>query len=149
MSAERVVDELAALPTTSVSFVDDNFLANVPRAFKIVELIRERGVKLTYYGMQARTDTISKHPDLVAAWREIGLETILIGFEAASQARLDSVSKGATLEQNEKADGHPQPPAHPHVGRVHRRPAVHEGGFPANSRPTASRRASSTRSSRS
>jgi hopanoid C-3 methylase len=103
MSAERVVDELEALPTTSVSFVDDNFLANVPRAFKIAELIKKRGVKMTYYGMQARTDTISKHPDLVAAWREIGLETILIGFEAASQARLDSVSKGATLEQNERA----------------------------------------------
>jgi len=103
MSAERVVDELEQLPTTSVSFVDDNFLANVPRALKIVDLIKKRGVKLTYYGMQARTDTISKHPDLVAAWKEIGLETILIGFEAASQARLDAVSKGATLEQNERA----------------------------------------------
>ena len=103
MSAERVVDELPTLPTTSVSFVDDNFLANVPRAFKIVELIKQRGVKMTYYGMQARTDTISKHPDLLAAWREIGLETVLIGFEGATQAQLDAVSKGATIEQNERA----------------------------------------------
>jgi hopanoid C-3 methylase len=103
MGAERVVDELEKVPVPSVSFVDDNFLANVPRAFKIVDLIKKRGVKMKYYGMQARTDTISKHPDLVAAWKEIGLETILIGFEAASQKRLDDVSKGATLEQNEKA----------------------------------------------
>jgi radical SAM superfamily enzyme YgiQ (UPF0313 family) len=53
--------------------------------------------------MQARTDTISKNADLLKAWREIGLETVLIGFEAASQAKLDAVSKGATVEQNERA----------------------------------------------
>jgi hopanoid C-3 methylase len=103
MSAERVVDELETVPVPSISFVDDNFLANVPRAFKIVELIKKRGIKMRYYGMQARTDTISKHPDLVKAWKEIGLETILIGFEAATQGRLDAVAKGATIEQNERA----------------------------------------------
>jgi len=102
MSAERVVDEVEAAETSSISFVDDNFLAHVPRAFKIVERIRHRGIKKTF-GMQARTDTISKHPDLLAAWREIGLETVLIGFEAATQAQLDAVSKGATIEQNERA----------------------------------------------
>jgi len=102
MSAERVVDEVEAAETSSISFVDDNFLAHVPRAFKIVELIRHRGIKKTF-GMQARTDTISKHPDLLTSWREIGLETVLIGFEAATQAQLDAVSKGATIEQNERA----------------------------------------------
>jgi hopanoid C-3 methylase len=39
----------------------------------------------------------------VKAWKEIGLETILIGFEAATQGRLDAVAKGATIEQNERA----------------------------------------------
>jgi hopanoid C-3 methylase len=102
MSAERVVAEVEASPSESISFVDDNFLANVPRAWKVVELIRERGIK-RLYGMQARTDTISKHPDLLKAWREVGLQTVLIGFEAATQARMDAVSKGATIEQNERA----------------------------------------------
>ncbi len=102
MSAERVVDELEAVEPTAVSFVDDNFLAHVPRAWKILELIKARGIRKTY-GMQARTDTISKHPDLLAAWKEVGLETVLIGFEAASQEKLDAVAKGATVEQNERA----------------------------------------------
>lgn len=102
MSAERVVDELETVQPRTVSFLDDNFLANVPRAWKILELIRERGIRKEF-GMQARTDTISKHPDLLAAWRESGLETVLIGFESASQAKLDAVSKGATVEQNERA----------------------------------------------
>ncbi len=101
-SAERVVDEMEAVEPTAVSFVDDNFLANVKRAWKILELIKSRGVKKTI-GMQARTDTISKHPDLIEAFREVGLETILIGFEAATQERLDAVAKGATVEQNERA----------------------------------------------
>jgi hopanoid C-3 methylase len=102
MSAERVVAEMETIGPKYMAFLDDNFLANVPRAWKILELIRERGIKKEY-GMQARTDTISKHPDLLKAWREVGLETVLIGFEAASQEKLDAVSKGATVEQNEKA----------------------------------------------
>jgi len=102
MSAERVVDELETVKPTAVSFVDDNFLSHVPRAWKILELIRERGIRKTY-GMQARTDTISKHEDLIAAWKEVGLETILIGFESATQEQLNAVAKGATIEQNERA----------------------------------------------
>ncbi|MCX5683380.1 MAG: cobalamin-dependent protein [Planctomycetota bacterium] len=101
-SAERVVAEVETAVTRTISFVDDNFLANVPRAHKIADIIRERGIKKEF-GMQARTDTISKHPDLLKKWREIGLETVLIGFESASQEKLDSVAKGATVEQNERA----------------------------------------------
>jgi len=101
-SAERVVAEIETIGTRTISFVDDNFLANVPRAWKIVELIKARGIRKEF-GMQARTDTISRHPDLLAAWREAGLETVLIGFEAASQDKLDAVAKGATVEQNERA----------------------------------------------
>ena len=101
-SAERVVAEVETVQTRTISFVDDNFLANVPRAWKIVELIKARGIRKEF-GMQARTDTISRHPDLLAAWREAGLETVLIGFEAASQEKLDAVAKGATVEQNERA----------------------------------------------
>jgi radical SAM superfamily enzyme YgiQ (UPF0313 family) len=96
------VDELETIRPTAVSFVDDNFLSNVKRAWRVLELIRERGIKKSI-GMQARTDTISRHPDLLAAWREAGLETVLIGFEAATQDKLDAVSKGATVEQNERA----------------------------------------------
>ena len=102
MSAERVVDELETIRPTAISFVDDNFLSNVKRAWRVLELIRERGIRKSF-GMQARTDTISRNPDLLAAWREAGLETILIGFEAATQKQLDAVSKGATVEQNERA----------------------------------------------
>jgi radical SAM superfamily enzyme YgiQ (UPF0313 family) len=102
MSAERVVAEVEAVQTRTISFIDDNFLANVPRAFKIAQLIRERGIRKEF-GMQARTDTISRHPDLLKTWREVGLETVLIGFEAATQEKLDAVAKGATVEQNERA----------------------------------------------
>ena len=102
MSAERAVAEIETIKTRTISFVDDNFLANIPRAWKIVELIKARGIRKEF-GMQARTDTISRHPDLLTAWREGGLETILIGFEAASQDKLDAVAKGATVEQNERA----------------------------------------------
>jgi radical SAM superfamily enzyme YgiQ (UPF0313 family) len=102
MSAERVVAEIETIGTRTISFMDDNFLANVPRAWRIAQLIRQRGIRKEF-GLQARTDTISRHPDLIKAWREVGLETVLIGFEAASQDKLDAVAKGATVEENERA----------------------------------------------
>jgi radical SAM superfamily enzyme YgiQ (UPF0313 family) len=102
MSAKRVVDELETIKPKHVAFLDDNFLAHVPRAWKILELLKERGIEKEF-GVQGRTDTIAKQPDLIAAWRDMGLETILIGFEAASQRKLDQISKGATIEQNERA----------------------------------------------
>jgi radical SAM superfamily enzyme YgiQ (UPF0313 family) len=97
-----VVAEIETVKTRTISFVDDNFLANVPRAHQIADIIRQRGIKKEF-GMQARTDTISRHPDLLRQWREAGLETVLIGFEAATQDKLDAVAKGATIEQNERA----------------------------------------------
>jgi radical SAM superfamily enzyme YgiQ (UPF0313 family) len=101
-SPEWVVEELESLDEPHVFFTDDNFLANVNRSREIARLIRRRGLRKKFT-LQARSDTIVQHPDLIAEWREIGLYTVFIGFEQPNQKGLEKLNKHNSIENNEKA----------------------------------------------
>ncbi len=101
-SAARVVDELASLAEDTVLFTDDNFLASPRRAGQVARLVTKRGLR-KHYNMQARSDTIVRHPELLAAWREVGLTTVVIGFEKPDQAALEGVNKHNSVANNEAA----------------------------------------------
>jgi radical SAM superfamily enzyme YgiQ (UPF0313 family) len=101
-SPARVVEELAQVAEPTVLFTDDNFLASPKRAAEIARLIRERGLRHAY-GMQARSDAIVRYPELLAAWREIGLQSVFIGFEKPDQGALEGVNKHNSVANNEQA----------------------------------------------
>ena len=101
-SPERVADELEQREEKFVLITDDNFLLSVNRAKKIAEVIKERGIK-KHYSFQARSDTIVKHPEVIAQWREIGLSHVFIGFESLDQEELQAVNKKNDVETNEAA----------------------------------------------
>ena len=101
-SAERIADEVAAVDEPHIFFTDDNFLLSVPRARRAAELIAERGLR-KQYTFQSRTDTITRHPDLVRQWRDIGLISVFLGLEKASTSGLDDLNKKNTAESNEAA----------------------------------------------
>ncbi|MGB9791192.1 MAG: B12-binding domain-containing radical SAM protein [Thermacetogeniaceae bacterium] len=103
MSPERVVEELAQLPPGDVLFADDNFLANIPRVCEIISLIKRRRLPKRRYIIQARSDTIVANSDVIAEFREVGLDHIFIGFEKVDQEGLDSVEKRNSIENNERA----------------------------------------------
>jgi len=62
-SAESVVEEIAAMPeeVELICFADDNTLLNIRRAWRLVELVRERGIRKKFM-MYARADTIVEIP---------------------------------------------------------------------------------------
>ena len=101
-SAHRVVEELTQVEEPNVLFTDDNFLSDIPRSREIARLIRERGIRKRYQ-IQARSDAIARHPEVIAEWRDVGLGTVFIGFEKPVQAELEAVNKRNTVENNEKA----------------------------------------------
>lgn len=101
-SPRRVVEELESIAEPKVFFTDDNFLASVRRSQELARLIRERGIRKQYY-IQARSDVIVRHPELIAAWREVGLDGVFIGFEKPDQTGLDAVNKNNSVENNERA----------------------------------------------
>jgi len=101
-SPARVVDELEAIEGRNVFVTDDNFLASVPRAEAIADLLMQRGVKKRFI-FQARTDSIARHPEAMAKLREAGFATAFLGLEKIDAAGMDSVHKANTVESNERA----------------------------------------------
>ncbi|MBF7082582.1 cobalamin-dependent protein [Desulfallas sp. Bu1-1] len=103
MSPERVVEEVERLPAGDVLFTDDNFLADVRRAERIASLLKSSRLPKRRYIIQARSDTIMKHPEIVRQWKEIGLDQVFIGFEKIDQSGMELVNKQNSVENNEKA----------------------------------------------
>ena len=103
-SPESIVDEMAGLPEDIelVCFADDNTLQDTRRAWRMVQLIRERGIKKRFM-MYARTDLIVGHPDLMAALKEIGLEYLLVGIESFRDEDLKKLNKKVAAETNIEA----------------------------------------------
>lgn len=101
-SAGKVVEELETIESPNIFIVDDNFLARVPRAEAIADLLMQRGIKKRFI-FQARTDAIAQHPETVARLREAGFATVFLGLEKIDKQGLDDVRKANTVESNERA----------------------------------------------
>jgi radical SAM superfamily enzyme YgiQ (UPF0313 family) len=101
-SPERVVAELEQAPAPNIFITDDNFLSDVERAHHIADLARERGLRKRYT-FQARADTIARHRDLIAHWKDTGPTSIFVGVEAIAEEDLASLHKGSTIADNERA----------------------------------------------
>jgi radical SAM superfamily enzyme YgiQ (UPF0313 family) len=101
-SPERVLRELENVKGDVVAFVDDNFLQNLARAERIYELIKAVGIKVKFW-MQARSDSIVRRADLIEKWSQIGLSTVLIGFEKFRDEELGDLNKKNSVRVNEEA----------------------------------------------
>ena len=101
MCPERVVEEVKAVQTDHITFVDDNFLLNWRREDRIADLIRSEGITRRY-SMECRTDSIVRHPELVSKWVDIGLYAVLLGLEGSDET-LASVNKGNDVATNDRA----------------------------------------------
>ena len=102
MSPRRVLEEVLAVETDHITFVDDNFLMNHRRESDIADLLRAEGV-VKRYSIECRTDSIARHPELVTKWADIGLYAVLLGLEGASDSTLTSVNKKITTSTNDEA----------------------------------------------
>jgi radical SAM superfamily enzyme YgiQ (UPF0313 family) len=99
---EDVVDEIASLSQEYIYFVDDETFINTKRMKRMAEMLIERGVKKKYLSW-ARSDTVCKHPELFALWKEAGLEFVYVGFESLNEEDLSDYNKNATPSQNRRA----------------------------------------------
>ncbi len=101
-SPERVLAEIETIEGRNIFVTDDNFLASVPRAERIADLLLERGIKKRFI-YQARTDSIARHPETIAKLREAGFVTVFVGLEKIDTEGLRSLHKGNSAENNEAA----------------------------------------------
>ncbi len=101
-SPERVVEEIKKIPGDAILITDDNFFSNYERAEKIGKMLESEGIK-KYFNVQARSDDVVKHPELIRLWRRLGLSSVFIGFEQIDEAGLEKLGKNNSVINNEKA----------------------------------------------
>ena len=101
-SPAKIVEELKTIDEKYVFFADDESLLDVDRMNELAHLIKEAGIKKRYY-LYGRSDTIARNPELLARWREAGLEKVFIGLESFKAEDLEFMRKSSTLDDNRKA----------------------------------------------
>jgi hopanoid C-3 methylase len=99
---ECIVEELGTIKEKYVFFSDDESLLDTKRMEALADLIKTTGIDKRYF-LYGRSDTISKHPDLIEKWKEIGLERVFVGLEFMRDADLNLIRKGSTVANNIKA----------------------------------------------
>jgi len=97
-SIKRIADEIEFLNETYdgvfLWFADDHFKFSVRGKSLYKELKHRRCKDDVMLFLQARTDDVAKHPDLVTKLREVGTYWIMCGVESDSTATLDEFKKG-------------------------------------------------------
>ena len=104
-SEESVVEEIVALVTTwgqeLIYFDDDHFLLNKERFFRIMDLLKFKGVGFKWK-CQARVDSIDQ--EVLQRARQTGCREIIFGVETGDPSELEFIQKSgnATLEQTRR-----------------------------------------------
>jgi radical SAM superfamily enzyme YgiQ (UPF0313 family) len=95
---QPVVDELKQIEETFIFFVDDEAFINGKRMIALAEALERSGVRHRYF-TYCRIDTMLRQPDVLARWRDIGLERLFIGIEAVTDADLKAFNKKLEVKQ--------------------------------------------------
>lgn len=98
---DKVMEELSGIDAEVIQIVDDDFLADIQRAWSFVEKVRNLGISKKYI-CYARADEVAAHPDLVRALQSIGFHYFIVGLEAVDDATLLDYQKRTTAEINKK-----------------------------------------------
>jgi anaerobic magnesium-protoporphyrin IX monomethyl ester cyclase len=85
-----------------IYFADDNFAHDIHRVEEICNSILERNTR-AYFWCQARVDTLSKNPDLVALMGRAHFAAVLVGVETPVERLLKASRKGTNVEQVHRA----------------------------------------------
>jgi len=101
-SPQSVVEELKQIDSQDVLITDDSALSDPVRSESLVDEIRKAGIRKRYL-MQVRADSIVKYSQILAKWKNIGLESVFVGFESINQQRLDEFRKRLALNHVEEA----------------------------------------------
>ena len=99
---EMIRRVLTDYPVEAIYFHDNDFLSDGERAAAICERLIDTGLhRRVKFSIQTRVSRLN--PDILGLLKRAGCTLVEMGIETASQAELDSVHKGTTVELNERA----------------------------------------------
>lgn len=86
---QNVIDEILAMETKHVMFIDDNFIGNIPWTREFLKAIKP--LNLTWNA--AVSSNIVEHLDLLHEMGNCGCKSLFIGFESINEKSIKSVTK--------------------------------------------------------
>ncbi|MBU1343014.1 MAG: B12-binding domain-containing radical SAM protein [Proteobacteria bacterium] len=101
-TSESTIEELELLfrdyGVKHVYFVDDNFVVNKKRVFKLIDLIKNSNIfgRMTF-SFQGRADNFD--PNLFKALYDTGFTSVDFGMETASESVMKIIKKGETVAE--------------------------------------------------
>jgi radical SAM superfamily enzyme YgiQ (UPF0313 family) len=98
----EVMEELAEIAEEEIYIVDDDFLADRGRVEAFIAEVARRGIHKRYL-IYGRADFIAAHPDVLAAFRRVGLRTVIVGIESFFDEELAGFGKQTTAATNRAA----------------------------------------------
>ena len=93
----EVMQELEQIKEKEIYIVDDDFLVDKKWLQQFILEIKNRKIH-KHFLIYGRADFIAKNPDILHELAEIGLNTIIVGFESFSDKELDSYNKNTSVE---------------------------------------------------
>ena len=99
---EKVMDELESIREQEIYIVDDDFLVSKSRLeqFAGEHIRRKLDKKYLVYG---RADFIARNPEMMKTLRDIGLRTVIVGFESFFDGELTGYGKEIDGQINREA----------------------------------------------
>jgi radical SAM superfamily enzyme YgiQ (UPF0313 family) len=102
-SIGAVVDDLASVGD-AVFIADDLFWNHPARSLELAAALKRRGVFKRWILVQTRTDLVTRHPELLEAWRPLAKDfDIFFGLESASDKGLADVVKDNLVSSSVEA----------------------------------------------
>jgi radical SAM superfamily enzyme YgiQ (UPF0313 family) len=101
-SLDAVFEELEGVSEREIYIVDDDFLVSRDRVLAFIDGVRQRGLKKRFQ-VYGRADFIADNPDVIEAFRAIGLSVVIIGLESFDDSDLVSYNKRLLAEVNIRA----------------------------------------------
>ena len=96
-SIAEVIEELQQIKEKEIYIVDDDFLADKNWLQEFILEIKLRKIE-KHFLVYGRADFIAKNPDTLHDLAEIGLKTVIVGFESFSDSELDSYNKNTSVD---------------------------------------------------
>lgn len=99
---DEVIEELRMIEEKEVYIIDDDFLLSPRRVEQFIALLRKYKIRKKYL-VYGRADFIIKYPDLIKAFQQEGLRTVIVGLESFKDEDLDGFNKRTSRNVNEQA----------------------------------------------
>ena len=93
----EVMQELEMIPEKEIYIVDDDFLVDKNWILNFIADVKKRKINKNYL-VYSRADFIAANPDIMHQMAQIGLKTVIVGFESFQDTDLEAYHKNSSVE---------------------------------------------------